>query len=295
MANKKANTAEQQVLFSGSSVELVEKKGHDIKQNKFFKVPFDRLQVLDNFNDREDYGSAEEMDELAESIYQTGVQVPIKGYKEGEKYVVIVGHRRARAGEMILAKYGKVVVYPFQVYPQGSTIQDMLLDTLLTNSGKELTPLEKASTVGKLIKEKVPYKEIARALGGVSEVYVKNLHILSNAPEKAKKLIREGVVSATLIMAELKNKKGDIEKFLAEIENLAKGKEKKEGSKKAAVTKRETKESRAASSLGEFKRYRKEGNDIYENKAKQEAFEFICSMIDNQVSYEQIETFFTGK
>lgn len=294
---KKLPTAEtiQPSLFSNASVRFAE-KGEEVKKNGLFYVPFFRLKTLDGFNDREDYGSAEEMDELAESIYQSGVLVPLKGYKEGENYVVIVGHRRHRAGELIKAKYGKEMVYPVQVYPLGTSKQDMLLDTLLTNSGKDLTPLEKASTVGKLVSEKVPYNEITRALGGVSEVYVKNLHKLSAAPEKIKKLIREGVVAATFVISVLKDKKTDLEAWYKEIEELAKN-QKKEG-KTAKVTKKKAErarsESRAASSLGEFKRFRKTDPTEFKNKSRQEAFELVCTLIDNQMSYDQIVAYFVG-
>lgn len=283
----------QPSLFSQASVRFAE-KGEEVKKNGLFYVPLFRLKTLEGFNDREDYGTAEEMDELAESIYQSGVLVPLKGYKEGENYVVIVGHRRHRAGEIIKAKYGKQMNYPMQVYPVGTTKQDMLLDTLLTNSGKDLTPLEKASTVGKLVGERVPYNEITRALGGVSEVYVKNLHKLSQAPEKIKKLIREGVVSATYVISILKDKKTDLEAWYKEIEELAKDK-KKEG-KQSKVTKkdREKPATKAASSLMEFKRLRKKGVEEFKNKSRQETWEFVCSLIDNQMSYGEISTYFQG-
>jgi ParB/RepB/Spo0J family partition protein len=274
--------------------------GEGIKKTDMYYVPHTKLKVLEGFNDREDYGTAEEMEELAESIYQVGVKTPIKGYKEGEFYVVVQGHRRHRAGDMIKAKYRKTIIYPFITYPKGTTKKDLLLDTLLTNSGKDLTPLEKASTVSKLIEEQVPVKVIAGALGGVSEVYVRNLERLWKVPEKAKEMIRKGIVSATLIMGHLKSKDSDIEAFINEIEKQAKEQDKtgkKNHKKKTAkvTAKNAKKENRAASSLGEFKRFRKQHNDIFQNKAKQEAFEFFCSIIDNQVSYTQILEFFTGK
>lgn len=295
---KKEEAAVQPSLFSGAAIRFAAGTNDPVQKNGLFYVPHYKLKILEGFNDREDYGTAEEMDELAESIFQTGVQVPLKGYKEGENYVVIVGHRRFRAGEMIKEKHGKTVVYPLQVYPIGTKLQDMLLDTLLTNSGKDLTPLEKASTVSKLVSEKVPYKEIARAMGGVSEVYVKNLHKLSQAPEKVKNLIRKNVVSATYVIGILKDKKIDLEQWFNEVEEQAK-RAKKEGGKMASVTKgkkekRERAETRAASSVGEFKRFRKTGFDTFANKDKQETFAFMCRMFDNQLSYDDILTFFQG-
>lgn len=266
-------------------------------------VPHTKLKVLENFNDREDYGTAEEMHELAESIYHSGVKMPIKGYKEGDTYVVIQGHRRFRAGEIIKKKYNKTVIYPLITYPVGTTKKDLLIDTLLTNSGKDLTPLEKASTVHKLLndeKNKTTVKEVAQALGGVSEVYVKNLQRLWSVPDSAKKLIRQGVVSATLIMSVLKDKSTNLDEWIAEIEKEAvpatkeKKKGKGKGGKQAAVTAKNAPKKKK-DSIKEFKRFIKQNPGTYESKAKQAAFEFFESIINNKASYDQILEFFTGK
>lgn len=271
-----------------------------IKRNNMYYVPFTKLKVLENFNDREDYGTTEEMNELADSIYHSGVKMPLKGYKEGDKYVVMQGHRRYRAGEMIKKKYGKVIIYPLLTYPVGTTKKDLLLDTLLTNSGKDLTPLEKASVVSKLLVEKATTKDIAQALGGVSEVYVKNLARLSTIPENAKKLIRNGVVSASLIMGFLKNKNTNLDEWLAEIEKQAESEDKEKKKKKGAAKKTAKVTAKNApdkkqDSVKEFKRFVKQNPGTYQNKEKQAAFEFFVSVIENNVSYSQILEFFTGK
>lgn len=268
----------------------------EIKRNNMFFVPFTKLKIMDNFNDREDYGTASEMAELAESIYQQGVKVPIKGYKEGDFYVVMQGHRRFKAGEMIKKKYGKTVIYPLITYPVGTTKKDFLLDTLLTNSGKDLTPLEKASTVSKLITEKATVKEIAQALGGVSEVYIKNLERLWKIPDSAKKLIRDGVVSATLVMGVLKSKQ-NIEEWVKEIEAQAApvAKSNKKTKKTAKVTAKTAPKKEKQDSLKEFKRFRKQNPETYGSKAKEVFYEFICQLQDGKLSYHDILDFFTSK
>lgn len=274
-----------------------------VKRHNMFYVPLTKLTVLENFNDREDYGTHEEMSELAESIYHQGVKVPLKGYKEGDKYVVLQGHRRFKAGQMIKKKYNKTVIFPLIVYPAGSTKKDYLLDTLLTNSGKDLTPLEKASTVSKLIAEKVTVREIASALGGVSEVYVKNLQRLWTIPDNAKKLIRSGVVSATLIMGVLKNKNANLDEFIAEVIKQAESEGSDKKGKKGAAKKTAKVTAKNApkkgtgkqDSMKEFKRFRKQSPDIFESKAKQAAFDMFSAIADNKASYTDILEFFTGK
>lgn len=268
-------------------------KNQEVKKNGVFIVPFTKLVLLDQFNDREDYG---DLDELAESIYNVGPKVPLKGYKAGEKYVVIVGHRRFRAAEMIMDKYKKDILFQVIVYPQGFKKSDMLLDTLLTNSGKDLTPLEKASTVHKLIEEKVSVKDVAGALGGVSEVYVKNLDRLWNIPDMAKKLIRDGVVSATTVMGYLKSKGANLEEWIAEVIKMAgieddkpkKGKGKKK--KTAKVTAKNAPKTKVKS-MGEFKRFREDPTGC----TKTDVYNFICGLQDNKLSFDEIKAFLTSK
>lgn len=273
-------------------------KDFEVKKNGVFSVPASKLILLDGFNDREDYG---DVNELAESIYHVGPKVPLKGYKEGEKYVVIVGHRRFRAAEMIKKKYGKDVVFQMTMYSPGSTKADMLLDTLLTNSGKDLTPLEKASAVSKLIDHKTPVKAIAEALGGVSTTYIKNLQKLWGIPELAKDLIRSNIVSASTVMGYLKAPGANMEEWIQEvikqagIEDEAAGGKKGRKKKTAKVTAKNAPGKRK-NSLKEFKKFRKANpKDSFDNQGKREAFEFVCKLQDNKLTLVEIEEFFIGE
>lgn len=279
---------------------------NNVKKNGIFYVPFSKLRILKGFNDREDYGGAD-LHELAESIYQVGPKVPLKGYKEGEYYIVIVGHRRMMAAELIKKKYGKNVIFPIMMYPPGTQKKDLLLDTLLTNSGKDLTPLEKASTVSKLIAEKVSTRDIATSLGGVSEVYVKNLARLWTVPDRVKKLIRDGVVSATLVMGFLKSK-GNMEEFIQEIEKQAKEAEKEAKGKKstkkkqAKVTKKSGSKDKpnGVKNLKEFLKWyavrveqEQSEEKVIPKANKRETLDFVTKVINNEVSYKEIVDYFT--
>lgn len=295
---------EQGNLFS---TEHIATNNH-VKKLGLMYVPHNLLIIEEGFNDRTDYGTAEEMNELAESIYQVGPKVPLKGYKKGENYVVLQGHRRHRAGEIIEKKYGKRIVFPFQCYSPGTTMKEMLLDTLLTNSGKDLTPLEKASVVDKLFIEGMQQKEISSALGGVSGVYVKNLQKLWGIPEEAKKLIRDGVVSATFVMGALKSKDTNFEEWLQEIIKQANSEDQqprkgKGGKKKQSKITKKKAEKKKLSSMKEFGQFRKwlKAKETEEDKLgpisknKREVFEFMVAVADNEASYQAIFKFFTGK
>lgn len=279
-----------------------------VTKTDIYKVPFSKLLIIEGFNDREDYG---DIPELAESIRAEGPRVPLKGYRDGDKFVVIVGHRRHRAAEWIKKQYKEEVVFKFECYAKGASKSEMLLDTLLTNAGKELTPLEKANVVKKLVAEKMAVKAIAAALGGVSSVYINNLAKLADAPEKVKKHIRDGNVSATLVIGYLKNKDANIDELVTEIEKnlqpdegLFKGKGKKKG-KQAKVTKKalskkkkeegDDNEEDTGNSMKTFKRYMKQNTGIFATPEKQATFEFVSDLVNNKVTYGDMVKYFTGK
>jgi ParB/RepB/Spo0J family partition protein len=279
-----------------------------VTKTDIYKVPFSKLVIIDGFNDREDYG---DIPELAESIRAEGPRVPLKGYRDGDKFVVIVGHRRHRAAEWIKKQYKEEIVFKFECYAKGASKAEMLMDTLLTNAGKELTPLEKANVVKKLVTEKMTVKAIAAALGGVSSVYITNLSKLADAPDKVKKHIRDGNVSATLVIGYLKNKDCNIEELVTEIEKnlepdegLFKGKKKKK--KQAAVTKKNLNKKKkdtegsddeedTGNSMKTFKRYMKQNTGIFATPEKQATFEFVSDLVNNKVTYTDMVKYFTGK
>lgn len=274
----------------------------EIKRGNLYQVPLSRLKLLDDFNDRQDYGTIEEMNELAESIYKVGVQNPIKGFKDGDFYVVISGHRRMKAGEMIRKKYAKETVYPLITYPQKAGMKEYLIDTLLTNSGKDLTPLEKASAVDKLLGTMATIEEIAEALGGVSTVYVRNLAALWKAPEEAKKLIRDGVISATTLMGFLRSKDTNLDEMLSEIQKQAKNQPKaKDGAKpgkkgkKAAVTAKDLPKKKKTTSVDMFMKFRSLPDKSFGSQDKENMYTIMCAIVDNKCSFKQIEAFFTTK
>lgn len=293
------------------TLELVRKS-----EQPLMYVPLSKLIIRDNFNIREDMG---DLNALAESIYHNGVKVPLKGYKEGENYVVIAGHRRMEAGKIIKAKYKKTTIYPFMQYDKAVSERDLLLDHLLTNDGQGLTPLEKAIGVDRLLSEGMKVKDIARALGGVSEVYVGNLKKLNDAPEEAKALVRKGLISSTLLIQELK-KKSDITAFIAKVGAAGDKVDKKAAEKKEARVPRDKKAEKKAgiknkgtgapkakktakvttkdikvNSVKEFKRFMKQNSDVFGSQEAAETYNFVCDLVDNKLDYDKILNYFTDE
>lgn len=90
------------------------------------QVPIQRI-IADPHNPRRDFNSAKRA-ELAASIQQHGIQVPLLGYAAGDKYMLGDGHCRWEAALELL-----FTELPMIVFPQRPSEQDLLLTQLTIN------------------------------------------------------------------------------------------------------------------------------------------------------------------
>lgn len=178
-------------------------------------VPFELLVTREGFNVREDMGN---IDELAASIKENGVKVPLRGYKEkgADKFYITDGHRRYEACAIVVEQTGQSILVPFVLEPQGYNDEQRVIDMFITNEGKPLTPLEQSEGINRLKNWGYSDAEIAKKIGK-SSVYVWKLAHLYSAPQKLKTLIKNGKVSASLSMEFIA--KGEADAFLQSIEN----------------------------------------------------------------------------
>lgn len=153
--------------------------------------------VLAGDNIREDMG---DLEELANSIGEIGIQIPLKGKKvRGEdKFVLVDGHRRFAAIQILIERgvdVGRIPLLPFN----GSD-EDRLITMMATGIGqKELTPVEQAEGVKKLLMMHYSVDEIARKIGK-SSGYIRRLGKLSEAPREIKRLLAQGKVSSNVVV-----------------------------------------------------------------------------------------------
>lgn len=188
-----------------------------------------RLIVANEENNiREDYGNIEE---LADSIAENGVRVPLKGYREGENFVVTDGFRRSRAIKIALERGVEIARVPFVLEPRGYSKDQRILDMFIMNDGKRLTPLEEGKLFLKLENDfGFTRKEIAKKTGR-TEGHISQMIQLQDAPQEAKDAIKEGKISASTVRKVVANTKNQEE--AKEVVNNAIEKAKKEGKAKA--------------------------------------------------------------
>lgn len=158
--------------------------------------------------------NAEHVDELAKSIAAIGVQQPLTVYAEGHKVFVSDGHVRHAATLRAIEVYGaEVKTVPVQTESRGSNEADRILSQITRNSGKPLTPVEKAKVVKQLYDFGWTVEEISAKIGH-TVLRVNQLLDLHAAPEAVKALIANGEVSSTLAQQVLNKSGGDGEAAL---------------------------------------------------------------------------------
>lgn len=90
-----------------ATVKKAAQPAQEVKKGDVWKVPFDNLHLVEGLNIRTDYGDIEE---LAASILANGVKVALQGYRDGEQFYVVDGHRRYTALKLLADRGHKLIV-----------------------------------------------------------------------------------------------------------------------------------------------------------------------------------------
>ncbi|MCK9415752.1 ParB/RepB/Spo0J family partition protein [Candidatus Dojkabacteria bacterium] len=203
---------------------------NDTKRKDILLVDPKILKIEEGFNTRVDYG---DIDELMNSIIENGVQIPLKGYKEGDLFVIVNGHRRFKAIQKAIELGFEIARIPF-ISEKKKSIEERIFDIIITNDGKQLTSLELGETYKKLMNYNFTIPEIAKKIGKTYK-HVADCISVAECSKDIKTMIQDGDVSATLV-AEVTSKVKDADK-VTEIIRTASDQNKITGKKK--VTKRD--------------------------------------------------------
>lgn len=156
------------------------------------------LKIVADLNGREDYG---DMEELKAEIRAAGriLNNSIGFRKEGAIHI-INGHRRNRAA-IALIESGEMpeLRQPITVLKGIPTELEMIQIMLLSNRGKNFTPLEDANTMLRMLNLGSTPKQIAEAYGK-TEAHVCNSLALAKLPIRLKNRIQSNDISSTLVL-----------------------------------------------------------------------------------------------
>ncbi len=130
--------------------------------------------------------SQEKIQELADSMKESGIIQPVVVFKKSGKYYLLVGERRWRAAQLL--KWGKI-----QAVVRDVSDDEIVVDSLVENIQREnLNAIEVAEGIEILIKKiNLSQQQVAEKLG-LNRVTVTNFLRLLKLPEQVKKNIING-------------------------------------------------------------------------------------------------------
>lgn len=181
------------------------------KSGKLLLVPIDKIRVVPGFNlrvtDTPEYIKG--IEDLTESIKQEGFfpSKPISGFAaelDGENAIVIVdGHRRYEAAVAAVAEGADIETLPVVLKDPKVTDLDLAVSLHKENASVPLTMLERAVLAHRMIRAGETEEDVAARLQ-VTTRHVNDLKVLISAPKAIRDLIKEGKLSASEAVVQLR-------------------------------------------------------------------------------------------
>lgn len=180
------------------------------KRKDLLQVDPKNIVVKKGFNVRTEMG---DLTELLNSILEVGLQNPIKCAKVRgtDQYEIVEGHRRFAAIQLGIEQ-GHDFQY-VDVLPFTGNEEEKILTMIVTGIGqKKLTELEQAEAFRRL--ENLGYSQEKIALKvSKSVAHVSNMLQVASFPERFKKVIENGEISATTVLHIVRAEKDETKQF----------------------------------------------------------------------------------
>ena len=158
-----------------------------LKEERFLDIEIDRLKP--NPLQPRTRWDPESLEELAQSIQETGILQPVVVVPDGENYTIIVGERRWRAAKKIGLQTIPVLIRNLTETQQHEA---MLIENL---QREDLNPIEIAKAYQKMIEDFSYAQEDVAKKVGKDRTSVANTLRLLKLPDKIQELITEGKLS----------------------------------------------------------------------------------------------------
>lgn len=204
-----------------------------------FMIDPQLIEIEAGFNGR-DFAIGENQEHvqfLKASIIELGVKEPLTVRLKDGKPTLVGGECRLRAVLTAISEGHEIKRIPCQAEDRATTEQQRIVEQVTRNSGKGFLPIELSALVRRLVNFGWEHAEIAKKLGR-SPSYVSHLLAVTEMPEEAQQMVRDGDVSATTAVHAMRtNGDGQGIEVLREAAANAKtsGKKKASGSAVKAV------------------------------------------------------------
>lgn len=207
----------------------VKKATVGVSSGDLWKMPRNRIRVIDGFNVREkDADYKANVRRYADSMKANGYDEtkPMAGFvfeENGEHFIGLTdGHTRLDAVDLAISEGCEIVTIPVVTKARGTSMEDITIGLVTSNSGAALKPLEVAKVCKRLVGYGMEVKEIAARLT-LTPAYVNQLLDLLAAPKAVRDLVANGTVAATLAMDTIKKHGKEATKMLTAGVKEAKG------------------------------------------------------------------------
>lgn len=184
-------------------------------------APYDYLYVLPGFNLREKL-NPKRIRRYAD-LYKKGAKMPaLVVFAKSGRFMVIDGHHRYEAIGLAISE--GALIERVEIIEFDGSEADALIFMYDAADGERLTAIEKAKGYQRLLDQGLTLEEIAIARDQ-SQLQIKQMLMLWNAPEVIKDAVRANKVSATAVIHLLiecqRNKTDPVEIIAASIEKAA--------------------------------------------------------------------------
>ena len=202
------------------------------KRTDIYQIDPRNIVVVEGFNARKNF----DLDELKEQIRKVGVLnpitvIPFKDKETGaEKYRLVDGERRYRAVMALLAEGEDIKRIKAMYLPKGTKEEDLLIQQLLKNTGKQFSEIEMAKLFNRF-KEQWGYTQTEIADKFCKKAsFVSRCMALLDLPAEIIEMMERGEISADTARQIANRHKDDVDAQVEDAEkavNTAKGKGKK--------------------------------------------------------------------
>lgn len=142
-----------------------------------------QIKIVEGWNPRTEFDK-EELESLMNSIIVHGVKVPIRvKVNKDNEMILIDGERRLKATLMAIKKQYLIKSIPAIIERKTMKESDMLLLSMITNTGVPLKPIEEAEAIQRLLNYGMNIKSIALNLGKSKQFITNRLKLLDGTEE----------------------------------------------------------------------------------------------------------------
>lgn len=169
------------------------------------KIDPRKLVINEGWNGRDESPELNaHIDQLAMSISKIGVKKPLEVKLEDGKLVVKDGHCRYRAVMLAIKNGADIKTVPVIGVDRYASDEDLILNQVISNTGKPLTTMEQAKVFKKLIDFGWNQSDIADKVG-LSNGRISQILDLLTMPASVQALVSSGTVSPSLAQATVKS------------------------------------------------------------------------------------------